>query len=382
MTRLFSFERNMHNPRFTLTTLATLILLLAACTRPGRGTARAVRVDVSEDLPADSFFSDYSYIRLDSVTTPMLSGVRDMRFLDSLIFILDDAGRIFTFSSQGHHLATLDSMGLGEGQYATADAFDVTPTGIYVLCRPQKRIMHYSLGGQFVRVCPIHDYYLDFRVLSDSSVVLASGNCNERMANFITLDTRTQRFTHEAEPFERTESFISDTYHAFVGRRGDTLLVTNPFHTDIKMLVGGETTPLCTYTFNTREQLPKKQAEYTFEELTQMTRHKSVVRGIALCCATSEARYMGYEMFGKCGLSYLLTRSKTDGTTQNMTIMNNPEASYPYLSAPLCAVDGQLASIMPAYVLLQVEKAYGISRFTSAGLRQTDNPVVFLHRLR
>lgn len=372
----------MHYTRFILACLITLLSLLAACTQPGKQGVPTVRVDVTQDLPADSFITDCQYIRLDSVTTPMLSGVRDIRFQDSLIFILDDAGRIFTFSSQGHHLATLDSMGLGDGQYATADAFDVTRAGIYVLCRPQKRIMHYSFGGQLAHTYPIHDYYLDFRVLSDSSVVLASGNCNERRANFITMELGTLKFIHEAEPFDRTESFISDTYHPFVGKSGDTLLVTTPFHTDVKMLAGGKATTLRDYTFNTREQLPKNQEEYTFEELTQMTRHKPIVRGIALCCTTSEACYAGYEMFGKCGLSYLLTRTKANGTTQNMTIMNNPEANFPYLTAPLGVVDGQLASVMPAYMLLQIEHTYGLSQFTQAGLHQTDNPVIFLHRLR
>lgn len=372
----------MYRTRPILTILTALTLLLAACTRPGNRDVPTVRVDVTQDLPADSFFSGCTHIRLDPVTEPMLSEVRDIRFLDSLIFILDDAGRIFTFSTQGRHLATLDSMGLGSGQYATADAFDVTDAGIYVLCRPQKRIMHYSFGGQLAHTYPIHDYYLGFRVLSDSTVVLASGNCNGRMANFITMEMGTQRFIHEAEPFERTESFTSDTYHPFVGRKGDTLLVTNPFRTDIKTLADGNTVPLCTYTFNTHDRLPKDMQDYTFEELAQMTRHKSVVRGIALCCATSEATYTGYEMFGRCGLSYLLTRTKDDGTTQNMTIRNNPEASFPYLSTPLCEVNGQLASVVPAYMLLRIEQAYGLSKFTSAGLQQTDNPVILLHRLR
>ena len=87
-------------------------------------------------------------------------------------------------------------------------------------------------------------------------------------------------------------------------------------------------------------------------------------------------------MFGEYGLSYLLTRIKADGCTQNMTIMNNPEPNFPYLSAPVCASDGQLVSVMPAYMLLQTEKAYGLNQFTSAGLKPTDNPVIFLHRLR
>ena len=128
--------------------------------------------------------------------------------------------------------------------------------------------------------------------------------------------------------------------------------------------------------------MPANQQEYTFEELAQMTKHKPVVHNIALACATCDARYIGYEMFGECGLSYLLTRIKADGSTQNMTIMNNPEPNFPYLSAPVCASDGQLVSVMPAYMLLQTEKAYGLNQFTSAGLKPTDNPVIFLHRLR
>ncbi|MGN0233192.1 MAG: 6-bladed beta-propeller [Bacteroidaceae bacterium] len=372
----------MHYSKFILTSLTTLMIMLAACTRQENDHFPIVRVNVHEDLPADSFISSYTYIQLDTVTDPMLSEVKDIRFQDSLLFILDDAGRIFTFSTTGRHIATLDSMGLSSGQYATADAFDVTKTGIFVLCRPQKRIIRYSFDGHLESIYPVHDYYLDFRVLADSTIVLASGNCNNRMSNFITMDIRSQRFTHESEPFSRTESYISDTYHPFVEQNGDTLLITNPFQTKIKVLSEGQCTPHKAYRFNTKDQIPEKLEDYTFEELTQMTRHKSVVRGIALHHTTSEAEYIGYEMFGECGLSYMLARIKTDGSTQNMTIMNNPDTNFPYLSSPVFAKDGQLISIMPAYVLLQTEKAYGLNQFTSAGLHQTDNPVIFLHQLR
>ncbi|MGN1257183.1 MAG: 6-bladed beta-propeller [Bacteroidaceae bacterium] len=372
----------MHYSKFILTSLTTLMIILAACTRQEDGHFQIVRVNVHEDLPADSFISGYSYIQLDSVTEPMLSEVKDIRIQDSLLFILDDAGRIFTFSTTGHHITTLDSMGLSSGQYATADAFDVTKTGIFVLSRPQKRIIKYSFDGHLESIYPVHDYYLDFRVLSDSTIILASGNCNNRMANFITMDIQSQSFTHENEPFNRTESFISDTYHPFVEQIGDTLFITNPFQTNIKVLADGKSIPFKAYKFNTKEQLPETNEDYTFEEITQMTKHKSVVRGLALHHATSEAEYLGYEMFGECGLSYLLSRTKHDGTMQNMVIMNNPDINFPYLSPPVCAQDGQLISIMPAYILLQTEKSYGLSQFTSAGLHQTDNPVIFLHQLR
>lgn len=147
----------MHNIRFIQTCLITLLLLIAACTQQHQDGSQTIRVNVDEDLPADSFISQYSFIQLDSVTSPMVSQVRDIRLLDSLIFILDDAGRIFTFSSEGRHLATLDSLGMGSGQYATADAFDITKAGIYVLSRPQKRIMQYSFDGHLTRICPVHD---------------------------------------------------------------------------------------------------------------------------------------------------------------------------------------------------------------------------------
>lgn len=368
--------------KYILSTLTALILLLAACTRTGMENTPTIHVNVDEDLPADSFITHCTSIRLDSVTQPMLSEPRGIRILDSLLYILDDAGRIFTFTTDGHHLATLDSMGLGEGRYATADAFDITRAGIFVLSRPQKRIMQYTLDGHYTRAIPLHDYYLDFRLQTDSSLTLASGSCNTRMHDFMTISMPSGTLIHEVMPFARTESFISDTYHPFVGLRDDTLLVTRPFRTDIFMLKDGQATPLWHYAFNTREQMPEHMDDYTYEELIQMTRHKHVVRGIALCLSTQQAQYVGYELFGKCGLSFLLARTRADGSTQNMTIMNNPEPGFPYLSAPLGTVGDCLVSIMPAYAVLQTEKTYGIDKFTSEGLRPTDNPVVFLHQLK
>lgn len=368
--------------KYILSTLTALALLLAACTRIGMEDTPTIHVNVDEDLPADSFITQCTSIRLDSVTEPMLSEPRGIRILDERLYILDDAGRIFTFTTDGHHLATLDSMGLGKGRYATADAFDITRAGIFVLCRPQKCIMQYTHDGRYTRTIPLHDYYLDFRMQADSSVTLASGSCNTRMHDFMTLSMPSGALVHEILPFARTESFISDTYHPFVGQQGDTLLVTRPFRTDIITLKDGQATSLRHYAFNTHDQMPDHMDDYTYEELIQMTRHKHVVRGIALYQSTQQADYVGYELFGKCGLSFLLARTKADGSTQNMTIMNNPEPGFPYLSAPLGMVGDCLASVMPAYAVLQTEKAYGINTFTSEGLRPTDNPVIFLHQLK
>lgn len=78
----------MHYSKFILISLTTLIIILAACTRQEDNHIKIVSVNVHEDLPADSFISQYSYIQLDSVTSPMLSAVKDIRFLDSLIYIL------------------------------------------------------------------------------------------------------------------------------------------------------------------------------------------------------------------------------------------------------------------------------------------------------
>lgn len=366
----------------TILTITILLLLLAACSQQKKGSVLTTSVDVTQDLSADSFITGYSYIQLGSVTSPMLSEVRDMRFHGDNIYILDSAGRIFTFSNTGHFTNVLDSMGTGKEQYVTADAFDITDAGIFVLCRPQQQIQQYSLQGKHVHTFKLNDYYLDFRILPDSTIILASGNINRRMNNFITYDIASQNIIHESDPFERTESLIPATYRPFIGQHDSKLYVTDPFCTKVKVLDKGNIHTLKSYTFNTPEQLPQNIQEYTFDELAQMTKHKSVVRNISLYYSTAESEYIGYELFGKCGLSYIITRSNTIGTSQSFTIMNNPEPKFPYLSAPLCVQEGKLASILPAYAILQIEQAYETKTFTSKGMHATDNPVIFLHKLR
>lgn len=378
----FVYQPNRMQQKTTILTISLLLLLLTSCSQQEKRNVQITNVDVKQDLSADSFITDYSYIQLDSVTSPMLSDVRDMRFHSDNIYILDSAGRIFTFSNTGHFINVLDSMGTRKEQYITADAFDITNAGIFVLCRPQQQIQQYSFQGKHVHTFKLNDYYLDFRILPDSTIILASGNTNRRMNNFITYDIASQNVIRETDPFERTESLISATYRPFIGKDGGKLYVTDPFCTKVKVLDKGKTYTLKSYTFNTPEQLPENVKEYTFDELAQMFKHKPVVRNISLYYRTTESEYIGYELFGECGLSYIITRCNKKGKSQSFTIMNNPEPKFPYLSAPLCVQEGKLASVLPAYAILQIEQAYGLKKFTSKGIHSTDNPVIFLHKLR
>ena len=55
---------------------------------------------------------------------------------------------------------------------------------------------------------------------------------------------------------------------------------------------------------------------------------------------------------------------------------------YPFLYSAFCVYQDQIISYIPALLALNVDKQYGLNRFTSISLKETDNPVLIFHHLK
>ncbi len=358
-----------------------ILVSIILCSCVSNVTVLTDYVNVNEDCPKDSFFSDYSYIRLGK-SEPMISQVNDLRMNNDKLFILDKTSKVFIFSTNGEFFNVIDKRGHGSSEYITVSDYDVKDGFIYILSRPQKKVFTYTYKGEHINTYVLNDYYNGLRVMSNDRLCLASENSNDQKYNFVIYDIKKRSYTARFSPFSKNESMLFSSSHPFLGRNNDTLYVCNPFSTEVIEIKGQKSGKTKEYSFNTQEQLPDNISDYTFEQLQKKYTNKPVVKSLSLYCKTSRYEYIGYKLFGKYGLSFFLTKIKENGTTETMMSLNDINKKFPYVSSSYDVVGNKIISSMPASSIITIEKEYHLSKFKSLGIKDDDNPVVFLHTLK
>lgn len=358
-----------------------LFVCLVLCACASNVTVVTDYVNVNEDCPEDTFFSDYSYIRLRK-SEPMISQIKDLRMCNDKLFILDKTSKLFIFSTDGEFINVIDKRGHGPNEYIVVTDYDIMDSTVYVLSRPQKKVYTYSFTGEQKGTYKLNDYYNGLRVMSSDRFCLASENSNDQKYNFVIYDVKKNSYAAKFSPFTKNESMLFSGSHSFLGRNKDTLYVCNPLSTEVTEIKGEKSGETKKYSFNTKEQLPDDISEFTFEQVHKKYTNKPVVKNLSLYCKTLNFEYIGYELFGKYGLSFFLTKIKGDGTTETMMILNDINKNFPYVSSPYDVVGNKIVSVMPASSIITIENEYNLSRFKSIGITDDDNPIVFLHTLK
>lgn len=338
-------------------------------------------INVDEDYPEREFFASYTAVPLKQ-SSPMISEISDIRMSGNKFFISDKASRLFIFSGKGEFLNVLDKKGHGPNEYVKISDFDVKNDTIYILSRPQKKIYLYSMDGNHVETIELNDYYNGFRILSNNRICLASENSNDQGFNFIIFDIGTKSYITKLSPFSSNESMLLSGYHPFLGGADDILYISNPFSTIVMELRNNQIGWTKNYSFNTEEQLPETMSDYTFEEIQKDFFNKRIVKNLLLYSKTKRYEYVGYELFGEYGLSFYLTQISNDNGSKTMMALNDIDKKYPYISLPCCIMNQSLISAMSAARVLNIEHNYHLTKFSSKGLNDGDNPIIFIHKLK
>ena len=94
--------------------------------------------------------------------------------------------------------------------------------------------------------------------------------------------------------------------------------------------------------------------------------------------------YIVYSIFYKnSGIKDFISKIDT-ATKEVKTIKLGDDffPEYPFLYSAFCVYQDQIISYIPALLALNVDKQYGLNRFTSISLKETDNPVLIFHHLK
>ena len=165
-----------------------LFLMITACLSCSQNTSTPIRSETitlnlsKSDLPEPSMFSEHlksiRVIPLESNPEAYINRISQINVVDDKIFILDsDRTRgIFVFNMEGKFLYKFGSKGKGPGEFIIVNAFSFSPnkSKIYIADYEQKKIIEYSLNGNFLQEIFIDNWFNGFQFLSDSVLILSN----------------------------------------------------------------------------------------------------------------------------------------------------------------------------------------------------------------
>lgn len=360
---------------FALLAVATMV----SC----HGTQRNDVVFISPDneMEASDFIENVDYIRLPKSDTCLLARIEAVKFDHEKIAVQSNRN-IFIFNKGGNLLGKINRLGNGRGEYTNINDFQLSKDGIYVLSGLQKKILEYTIIGNFIREYKLDDTYHHFEFVDKGKIVLSSEQCNDSHYNFLYYDLDQEKEIFSIDEFERNEAFAVPSFNAFLGHSNDALLVGHLFDTSIYSLKKNQISKEMTFDFNTRDHI--SPSNKSFVELDEETRYKNVVRYLLAYTKIGTYQYLVYPLFGDSGLKTCITRIDKEGNDNTIKIGKDVDDAYPYffMGNYLCVKDDLLVMAVDADRLLELEKENGLSHFKENGINKDDNPVLFFYTLK
>lgn len=355
--------------------------MLASC-KSTQESVCTYHVDIAQKATLKDYFSDYSFVRLDTNKECMLATPKKISVADSLISVLDH-DKIFIFNTSGKYLSKIDCLGKGHNEYIAIDDYALQDTLVYILARAQKTIYAYGLTGNMVRKISLNDWYAHICFCGKDTLVLSSENANESRKNFLMYDVKKGRVISECDDFYQNENLLFDTFTPFIGFT-DGLLVTHPFDYRVYRLKKDGMEDYCEFLFKTKETEDLIIKDASYSELMEKTNNKNVVKHLGSLCFVGNQLYMIFELFDSVGGlgSHICRIDTKNGGATNIRLCEKYDSNFPYLADPKGWYDGSLISIASASWILQMEKEYKLSKFSKMGLTKEDNHIVFFHKLR
>ncbi len=336
-------------------------------------------IDVTQRSKCSSIFSDYSYVQLETSDDCILSEVKSLEVSDNLI-CAQCADVIYIFNRNGRFVSKINKKGLGNGEYINITDFKINEDEIWVLSSHNKAILVYTKDAQFVRKISLEDNFASFCIYNNS-ICLSSASANNQKFNFVFFDPQTEEVISKYDEFAKNESMVFE-HSAIVGWNGDTLHVTHPFDYRIYSLTKESFEVETTYEFNTKEKLPENSLEADYYKMYEQTINKNVVCHLTNTCRTKDFDYLIFPLFGDYGILYNIVQLKNNEQQNFVALEEETDSDYPYLSTPFTIYDNQYFSLMDASAILYIEKNNKLSFFQKKNLKEEDNPVLFIHKLR
>ena len=358
--------------------VSCIVVAILSCKKSQE--TESVVISPENEMIVSDFVEHSDYIKLPKSDSCLIGEIQSVRFGNGMIAV-QSSRKIFVFDKSGRFLGKTDHLGKGKGEYVDINDFQLYNNGIYVLSGLQKKILRYTVTGDFIGEYRLDDSYRHMEMRDSVNVILASEQCNDTHYNFVYYDLSNEKSTLRVDKFDQNEAFAVPSFNAFLGS-DSVLLVGHLFDTSVYSLKENRISKVMTFNFNTQDQLPTSKKD--FMELFEDTKYKNVVRYLTAYTEVGTNRYLIYPLFGDSGIKTCITRINKDGKNHTIKIGKDVDATYPYffMGTYLCLYENQIVMAVDANHLLELEKEHDLSYFTDDGINKDDNPILFFYTLK
>lgn len=345
-----------------------------------------VKVDVETSALTSDFFSGWDYVALETNDSCLIHSVRRYEFNDSLI-VIQSGCEILTFDRKGKFKSVFNRQGQGPEEYVHLDAFRLCNGLIYILDCDVRAISVYKTGGDFVRKIKLDSSYIDFFMVDEDEIVLASGCYNSTKYAFAWADGNGE-VKSRAGHYSQVHTVIMWDYTPFAGKRGDNLVVNAPFILTSFELGEFELDPIANYTFNTPKQLPELTLETVdINKMVDITKNQQLVRQLGHYCIKDSIAFQSFGLFelssGGYGANLVKYDARTGAQIAQIRLGVTESSEFPYIwGGRVGFYEDCLTEVRRAGSLLDTDDRNGSDFWATQGLTEDSNPVIFFYKLK
>jgi hypothetical protein len=363
---------------------AAAALLAAACTNTSKHQAMNVAVDIEQQSAITDLIKSEHHVILETKDSSLINRVGHLTISNDTI-ILNSGAEIMVFSPKGKFITGFNYQGQGPQEYLSIDALRADGGLVYILDRQGRQIMVYTSAGEFVRRLKLDCEYIDFYPVDNDKILLASGNFNESMHEFVLVSATDAAVIERFAPYGVMNTTAMWDYIPFAGATDDAVLVNVPFCTTTYSIAGKEMAAYATFSFNSQEQLPACDLKtLNIEQMTENTRNHSVVRQLGYIAETPGATYLTYSYFSLQGgfMDHLVKIDESGKQIAASAIGAEIFEEYPYLTSITSVIGDKIVDIKDASLLLDMDARAEKTFWQQQGLTEDSNPVVFYYTLK
>jgi hypothetical protein len=370
--------------------LLTGLLVSISCGSPS-STEERIFVDIYSSADLSEFFESYHYVILETNDNALIRNVDRVHVEGDRIYTFDKRSKaVFVFDNKGRYINKIQKIGRGPGEYIYANDFQIVDGDIHILTG--RAIQIYAEEGQFLKKIELDDSYNNFYIQDDGRIFLASERVNSSFYNFRLYDPVTESYVSSLDPFPEQNGMGSEVISPFNPTGEGAFLITKRYDPVVYRLDEDSFSSAYRFEFNTPDKVPTNFAEISAVELYDEYSFKSVVQRIQRIHEQGNRLFMWFTVFHKeYAIRNHLALVDTDShaVIRHMALgfwgvgVSELDETFPFaMYSPVSLVDGYMITAIFPTTLLALEQAYSLGVFDETMIQETDNPVLFFHKMK